>query len=79
MPAQWDGTVTCLGEFGTVVAVRDDVATVEFGDGSVRDASVAGLLADGVSLCPGDPVMVSMGLALLVPEHRERSRRLPLV
>lgn len=68
----------CLGEFGTVVAVRDGVAAVEFDDGSVRDASVAGLVADGVALCPGDPVMVSMGLVLLVPEHRQRSTRLPL-
>lgn len=68
----------CLGEFGTIVAVRDDVAAVEFDDGSVRDASIAGLEADGVALCPGDPVMVSMGLVLPVPQHRERSRRLPL-
>ena len=69
----------CLGEFGTVVAVLDGVAAVEFEDGSVRNASVAGLAADGVALCPGDPVMVSMGLILPVPEPRERSKRRPLV
>jgi hydrogenase maturation factor len=65
-------TAVCLGEFGTVVAVRDATAVVEFADGSVRDVSIAVLVVEGVRLAPGDPVLVSMGMALRTPAPHEQ-------
>lgn len=56
----------CLGDFGTVTDVRDGVADVEFGDGSVRTVSTAVLVADGIHPAQGDRVLVSIGMALRI-------------
>ena len=55
----------CLGEFGTIVhTTHEGVAAVRFPDGSVREVSTAVLVAEGVTIAPGDSVLVSMGLAI---------------
>ena len=64
--------VVCLGEYGIVAAVGDGVAAVEFDDGSVRNVSTAVLVVDGVEVAPGDRVLVSMGMALRVPDAHEQ-------
>lgn len=61
----------CLGEYATVVEVIDvGRAVVRFGDDGIRQVSLAVLVADGVTVSPGDRVMVSIGLAL---EHEPQA------
>ena len=55
----------CLGAYGTVVELRGDArASVRFDDGTVRDVSLAVLVAEGTAVAPGDVVAVSIGMAL---------------
>jgi hydrogenase maturation factor len=55
----------CLGAYGTVVEVLGDArATVRFADGTERLVSLAVLVADGVTVEPGDDVAVAIGMAL---------------
>ena len=62
----------CLGEFGTVVAAQHDgVATVRFPDGTIREVSTAVLVVDGVTIAPGDSILVSMGMALRAVQPHE--------
>ncbi len=59
----------CLGEYGTIVEVIDvGRAMVRFDDGHVREVSLAVLVADGLTVVPGDRVMVSIGMALYLEE-----------
>lgn len=61
----------CLGEYATVVEIIDvGRAVVRFGDDSIRQVSLAVLVADGTTVSPGDRVMVSIGLAL---EHEPQA------
>jgi hypothetical protein len=61
----------CLGEYATIVEVIDvGRAVVRFDDDSIRQVSLAVLVADGTTVSPGDRVMVSIGLAL---EHEPQS------
>lgn len=65
----------CLGEFGTIVAASGEgVAQVRFPDGAVREVSTAVLVADGVSVVPGDSVLVSMGLAIRAVDPHEHDQ-----
>jgi len=65
----------CLGEFGTIVAAsREGVAQVRFPDGAVREVSTAVLVADGLSVVPGDSVLVSMGLAIRAVDPHEHDQ-----
>ena len=55
----------CLGEYATVVElVGDERAVVRFGDGVLRDVSLAVLVAEGTTVECGDTVAVSIGMAL---------------
>jgi hydrogenase maturation factor len=55
----------CLGEYGTVVEqLGDGRAVVRFGDGRLRDVSLAVLVAEGTTVACGDVVAVSIGMAL---------------
>lgn len=63
----------CLGEYVTVVDVSDDHATVRADDGTIRRASLAVLLVDGVRVEVGDTVFVSIGLALHVGTPPEQN------
>jgi hydrogenase maturation factor len=55
----------CLGEYATVVElVGDERAVVRFGDGVLRDVSLAVLVAEGTTVERGDTVAVSIGMAL---------------
>ena len=69
----------CLGEFGTVVAASGDhSALVRFDDGGVREVSTAVLIADHVTVAPGDRIIVSMGMAIRSvdpDEHHEHRTR----
>ena len=67
----------CLGEVGTVVAAeREGTAAVRFPDGTIRDVSTAVLVVDGVTIAPGDSILVSMGIALrAVPPHEHEGLR----
>jgi hydrogenase maturation factor len=57
----------CLGEYGTVVELLDGArAAVRFGDGTLRDISLAVLVAEGTTVASGDTVAVSIGMALHV-------------
>lgn len=57
----------CLGRIGVVVGeVSDGVALVEFDAGARSEVSTAVLFADGIRVAIGDPVFVSMGMALRV-------------
>ncbi len=59
----------CLGEYGTIVAVVDvGRAIVAFADGRTSEVSLAVLVAEGISVRPGDRVMVSIGMALHLDE-----------
>lgn len=71
-PVGTRGAVVCLGEYGVIAAVGDGVAAVEFADGSVQTVSTAVLVVDGVDVAPDDRVLVSMGMALRVPEAHEQ-------
>jgi len=65
----------CLGEFGTIVAAScEGFAQVRFPDGAVREVSTAVLVADGVSIVPGDSVLVSMGLAIRAVDPHEHEQ-----
>ncbi len=65
----------CLGEFGIIVsASREGVARVRFHDDVVREVSTAVLVADGVSVVPGDSVLVSMGLAIRAVDPHEHDQ-----
>lgn len=55
----------CLGAYGTVVELLGEArAAVRFDDGTVRDVSLAVLVAEGTAVAPGDAVAVSIGMAL---------------
>jgi hydrogenase maturation factor len=59
----------CLGEYGTIVAVIDvGRAIVGLADGRSSEVSLAVLAAEGISVQPGDRVMVSIGMALHLDE-----------
>ena len=65
----------CLGEYGTVVELLDDAhAVVRFADGTLRDVSLAVLVAEGVAVDRGDTVAVSIGMALHLVDDEEDSR-----
>lgn len=61
----------CIGEFVTIVtAEREGTAAVRFPDGTIRDVSTAVVVVDGVTIAPGDSILVSMGIVLgVVPPH----------
>lgn len=63
----------CLGDYVTVVDVSDAHATVRADDGTLRRASLAVLLAEGVPVTVGDTVFVSIGLALHVATPPEQN------
>lgn len=65
----------CLGEYGTVVELLDDAhAVVRFGDGTLRDVSLAILVVEGATVGRGDTVAVSLGMALHLVEDEEVPR-----
>jgi hydrogenase maturation factor len=65
----------CLGEYGTVVEVRDDArAVVRYADGTLREVSLAVLCAARVTVQPGDIVAVSIGIALHLVDDEEIPR-----
>jgi hydrogenase maturation factor len=64
----------CLGEYATVVEVLDEArAVARFADGSLRDVSLAVLVADGLTVERGDTVAVSIGMALHRMDDEEDS------
>jgi hydrogenase maturation factor len=65
----------CLGEYGRVVELSDDAhAVVRFADGTLRDVSLAVLVAEGVTVDRGDTVAVSIGMALHLVDDEEVPR-----
>lgn len=65
----------CLGEYGTVVELLDDShALVRFGDGTLRDVSLAVLTVEGATVECGDTVAVSIGMALHLVKNVEDAR-----
>lgn len=65
----------CLGEYATVVELTDrGHAVARFADGTLRDVSLAVLVAEGITVEPGDTVAVSIGMALHRVDHQEDSR-----
>jgi hydrogenase maturation factor len=65
----------CLGEYGTIVEVIDvGRAIVRFDDGHTSEVSLAVLAVEGMSVGPGDRVMVSIGMALHLEEKVDEDK-----
>ncbi len=62
----------CLGEYGTVVEVIDiGRAIVRYDDHHTSEVSLAVLAVEGITVVPGDRVMVSIGIALELEAGKE--------
>lgn len=62
----------CLGEYGTIVEVIDiGRAIVRYDDHHTSEVSLAVLAVEGVTVVPGDRVMVSIGIALELEAGKE--------
>ena len=62
----------CLGEYGTIVEVIDHGrAIVRYDDHHTSEVSLAVLAVEGVTVVPGDRVMVSIGIALELEAGKE--------
>jgi hydrogenase expression/formation protein HypC len=67
-------SIMCLAIPARVIEVKGDSARVDFGDGTVKNVSVA--LLDRVSV--GQYVIVHAGFAIQVMDEREAKRTLDL-
>ena len=62
----------CLGEYGTIAELIDaGRAIVRYDDDHTREVSLAVLAAEGITIVPGDRVMVSIGMALHLEQNTD--------